>query len=80
MERKEIDANAFQHEPYLNEQIKQQGYKLSVAGYTALFPIGIYSRKVEKLEDLKDGAIVGVPNDPTNEGRALRVLESKGLI
>ena len=80
LERKEIDANAFQHEPYLNEQIKQHGYKISVAGYTALWPIGIYSRKVDKLEDLKEGAIVGVPNDPTNEGRALRVLENKGLI
>lgn len=45
LERKEIDANAFQHKPYLDEQVKQHGYKISVAGYTAVWPIGIYSRK-----------------------------------
>ncbi|MBC2886174.1 MetQ/NlpA family ABC transporter substrate-binding protein [Ochrobactrum sp. CM-21-5] len=80
LERKEIDANAFQHKPYLDEQIKQHGYKISVAGYTAVWPIGIYSRKVKNLEEVKEGAVIGVPNDPTNEGRALRVLEEKGLI
>lgn len=80
LERKEIDANAFQHEPYLNEQIKQHGYNLTVAGHTALWPIGIYSRKIKDLADIKEGATVGVPNDPTNEGRALRALEAKGLI
>lgn len=78
--RKEIDANAFQHKPYLDEQIKQHGYDISVAGYTAVWPIGIYSRKIKNLEELQDGAVIGVPNDPSNEGRALRVLEEKGLI
>ncbi len=80
LERKEIDANAFQHKPYLDEQIKQHGYKISVAGYTAVWPIGIYSRKIKSLDELKEGAVVGVPNDPSNEGRALRVLEASGLI
>lgn len=80
LERKEIDANAFQHKPYLDEQIKQHGYKISVAGYTAVWPIGIYSRKHKNIDELKEGASVGVPNDPSNEGRALRVLEEKGLI
>lgn len=80
LERKEVDANAFQHEPYLDEQIKQHGYKISIAGHTALWPIGIYSRKIKDLADIKDGAVIGVPNDPTNEGRALRALEAKGLI
>lgn len=80
LERKEIDANAFQHTPYLDAQIAQHGYKISVAGYTAVWPIGVYSRKVEKIEDLKEGAVIGVPNDPSNEGRALRVLEAQGII
>ena len=80
LERKEIDANAFQHKPYLDAQIQQHGYKISVAGYTSVFPIGIYSRKHKSLDELKEGAVVGVPNDPSNEGRALRVLEAKGLI
>lgn len=80
LERKEIDANAFQHKPYLDAQIQQHGYKIGIAGYTAVWPIGVYSRKVKSLGELKDGSVVGVPNDPSNEGRALRVLESQGVI
>lgn len=78
--RGEIDANAFQHEPYLENQIATQGYKIVVAGYTALWPVGLYSKKHKSLADLPDGAVIGVPNDPSNEGRALRVLEDAGLI
>ena len=73
LERKEIDANSFQHKPYLDAQVDQHGYKMSVAGYTAVWPIGVYSRKIKDLGELKEGAVVGVPNDPSNEGRALRV-------
>ncbi|ECD4520224.1 MetQ/NlpA family lipoprotein [Salmonella enterica subsp. enterica serovar Virchow] len=80
LERGEIDANAFQHEPYLENQIKSQGYKISIAGYTAVWPIGVYSKKVKSIGELADGASVGVPNDPSNEGRALRVLQDQGLI
>lgn len=80
LERKEIDANAFQHKPYLDAQIQQHGYKIGIAGYTAVWPIGVYSRKVKSLGELKEGSVVGVPNDPSNEGRALRVLESQGVI
>jgi len=76
----EIDANAFQHKPYLEEQINQRGYKLSVVGYTVLYPIGIYSHKIKDIKELNDGAKVGVPNDPTNEARALRLLASLNLI
>jgi len=76
----DIDANAFQHQPYLDEQISQRGYDLTIAGYSALFPIGIYSHKIKSLDELADGASVGVPNDPSNEGRALRVLAQHGLI
>lgn len=76
----DIDANAFQHKPYLDAQIEQRGYKLSIAGYTVLFPMGIYSHKIKDMKDLRDGAIVGVPNDPSNGGRALRLLNDMGLI
>ncbi|MET3590155.1 D-methionine transport system substrate-binding protein [Bartonella silvatica] len=76
----EIDANAFQHAPYLNEQMKQRGYKLSIVGYTFISPIGVYSHKIKDLKELHDGADVGIPNDPSNGGRALLLLNSLGLI
>ncbi len=80
LENGELDANAFQHKPYLDNQIKTRGYHIVPVGYTAVWPIGLYSRKHHSVADLPDGAVIGVPNDPSNEGRALRVLESQGLI
>lgn len=76
----EIDANAFQHGPYLDAQVEAQGYEITPAGFTALWPIGLYSRKHESVADLPEGATIGVPNDPSNEGRALRLLQDQGLI
>lgn len=76
----DLDANSFQHEPYLDAQIKDRGYKMANVGYTITFPMGIYSKKVKALDELKNGARVGVPNDPTNGGRALLVLQSQGLL
>ncbi|EJF76013.1 MULTISPECIES: MetQ/NlpA family ABC transporter substrate-binding protein [Bartonella] len=76
----EIDANAFQHTPYLNNQIEQRGYKLSVVGYTFLTPIGVYSHKIKDIKELQNRADVGIPNDPSNGGRALLLLNSLGLI
>lgn len=76
----DLDANSYQHKPYLDAQVKDRGYKLSAVGYTVNFPIGLYSKKVKKLEDLKEGAKFGIPNDPTNGGRVLLVLQDKGLI
>ncbi|AVT03031.1 metal ABC transporter substrate-binding protein [Paracidovorax avenae] len=76
----DLDANSYQHKPYLDAQVKDRGYKLVSAGYTVNFPIGLYSKKVKKLEDLKEGARFGIPNDPTNGGRVLLVLQDKGLI
>ncbi|KAB2893400.1 MAG: MetQ/NlpA family ABC transporter substrate-binding protein [Burkholderiaceae bacterium] len=76
----DLDANSYQHKPYLDAQIKDRGYKLVSVGYTVNFPIGLYSKKVKKLEDLKEGAKFGIPNDPTNGGRVLLVLQDKGLI
>lgn len=80
LERGEIDANAFQHQPYLDNQIKTQGYHIVAVGYTGVWPIGLYSKNHAKVADLPDGAVIGVPNDPSNEGRALRVLQNEGLI
>lgn len=76
----DLDANSYQHKPYLDAQVKDRGYKLVSVGYTVNFPIGLYSKKVKKLEDLKEGARFGIPNDPTNGGRVLLVLQDKGLI
>ena len=80
LERGEIDANAFQHQPYLDNQIKTQGYHIVRVGYTGVWPIGLYSKKYTKVADLPEGAVIGVPNDPSNEGRALRVLQNEGII
>ncbi|MBR9900809.1 MAG: MetQ/NlpA family ABC transporter substrate-binding protein [Rhodospirillales bacterium] len=76
----DLDANSFQHVPYLDNQIKDRGYELSVVGYNILTPMGIYSNKIKSLGELPEGAEVGIPNDPTNGGRALLVLQSHGLI
>lgn len=80
LERGEVDANAFQHKPYLDNQIQTQGYHITPVGYTAVWPIGLYSRKFKSVGDIAEGAVIGVPNDPSNEGRALRVLQAEGLI
>lgn len=76
----DLDANSYQHKPFLDQQVKDRGYKLVVAAYTVNFPIGIYSHKVRSLKDLKEGARVGIPNDPTNGGRVLLMLRDQGLI
>jgi len=76
----DLDANSYQHKPYLDQQIKDRGYKLVSVGYTVNYPIGLYSKKVKNLTDLKEGAKFGIPNDPTNGGRVLLVLQDKGLI
>lgn len=76
----EIDANYFQHVPYLDEFNETRGTHLvSVAG-VHVEPMGIYAGKSDSLENLPDGASVAVPNDATNEGRALLLLEAQGLI
>ena len=76
----DLDANSYQHKPYLDQQVKDRGYRIVPVGYTVNFPIGIYSRKVKSLAELKEGSRVGIPNDPTNGGRVLLVFEDKGLI
>jgi D-methionine transport system substrate-binding protein len=76
----DLDANSYQHKPFLDQQIKDRGYKFVNVGYTVNFPIGLYSKKVKSLAELKEGAKFGIPNDPTNGGRVLLVLQDKGLI
>ncbi|WP_018607234.1 MetQ/NlpA family ABC transporter substrate-binding protein [Uliginosibacterium gangwonense] len=76
----DLDANSYQHLPFLQQQIKDRGYKFASVGTTVAYPIGIYSHKVKSLADLKEGARVGIPNDPTNGGRVLLLLQTKGLI
>jgi D-methionine transport system substrate-binding protein len=76
----DLDANSYQHKPFLDQQVKDRGYKISSVGYTVNFPIGIYSKKIKSLKDLKEGARFGLPNDPTNGGRALLLLQDQGLI
>jgi D-methionine transport system substrate-binding protein len=80
LERGEIDANAFQHQPYLDNQVKQHGYHIVRVGYTGVWPIGLYTKKYKTVSEVPEGAVIGVPNDPSNEGRALRVLQNEGLI
>jgi len=76
----DLDANSFQHQPYLDSQIKQRGYKIVNAGLTYISPLGVYSKKLKSLKDLPQGAKVAVPNDPSNENRALLLLQSQGVI
>ncbi|MBP2305862.1 metal ABC transporter substrate-binding protein [Azospirillum melinis] len=76
----DLQANAFQHIPFLRDQIAQRGYKLAVVGNTYLSPIAFYSKTYKSLKDLPNGARVGVPDDPSNESRALIVLRDEGLL
>ncbi|BCQ45172.1 hypothetical protein ERHA55_26990 [Erwinia rhapontici] len=76
----EVDANAFQHQPFLDNQIKVNHYDVVRVGDTAVWPIGLYSKKVKSLSELKDGAVIGVPNDPANEARGLNLLQREGVI
>ncbi len=75
----DLDANSYQHLPYLEAQIKDRGYKFANVGTTITFPMGAYSKKVKSLAELETGARVGIPNDPTNGGRALLLLQAQGL-
>jgi D-methionine transport system substrate-binding protein len=76
----DIDANAFQHVPFLNAQIAAHGYKLVPVANTFVFPVALYSSKITKLSQITDGAKIAIPNDPSNEARALLLLQRAGLI
>jgi len=75
-----LDANAFQHVPYLDEFNKTNGTHIVKLADTINYPIGVYSKKIKDLSELKDGDTLGLPNDPTNGARALILFQSAGLI
>lgn len=77
---KHIDANFFQHQPYLDSFNKEHGTKLVSVGLVHVEPFGAYSQKVKNVKDLKDGAKVALPNDPSNGARALLLMQKAGLI
>lgn len=77
----DLDANAFQHKPYLDKDSESKGLKnLVIVGNTFVYPLAGYSKKIKNISELKDGATVAVPNDPSNLARALILLEKQGLI
>lgn len=75
-----IDVNFFQHLPYLNSFQKDRPLGIVAGAKVHVEPIGVYSKRVSKLRDLKSGATIALPNDPSNSGRALKLLERSGLI
>lgn len=76
----DLDANSFQHPPFLAAQVAARHYKFAQVGRTVLFPIGYYSKKYKNIKDLPEGALISLGNDPANEARSLILLESAGLI
>lgn len=80
LDAKDLDANYFQHKPYLDDFVAQKGVKLGSMGPVHYEPFGIYAGRTKDLAKLPQGAIIAVPNDATNEGRALLLMQDKGLI
>lgn len=76
----ELDANYFQHRPYLEEFTKDHGINLVEVAAVHIEPMGVYSKQIKKINELKDGAVIAIPNDPTNGGRALLLLNKAGVI
>ncbi|HEY1013925.1 MAG TPA: MetQ/NlpA family ABC transporter substrate-binding protein [Herpetosiphonaceae bacterium] len=76
----QIDANFFQHVPYLEQFASDRKLDLASVGAVHIEPLGIYSKKITALDAVPDGAVVAIPNDPTNAGRALQLLAANGLI
>jgi len=77
---KEVDANFYQHSPYLEKFVADRGLTLTSVAAIHIEPMGIYSKKIQKLAELKEGGQVAIPNDPSNGGRALLILEKAGLL
>ncbi|MEU7641567.1 MetQ/NlpA family ABC transporter substrate-binding protein [Streptomyces sp. NPDC039016] len=76
----QVDANFFQHKPFLDTYNKENGTQIVPVVNVEIEPLGVYSKKIHKLSDLKGGSTVSVPNDPSNEGRALKLLADNGVI
>ena len=80
LEEKEVDANFFQHAPFMEEQIAEFNYPIVCYAKIHLEPMGLYSTKIHSLSDLKEKDTVAIPNDPTNEYRALSLLQTEKMI
>lgn len=80
LQDKDLDANFFQHVPYLENMRKEKKLDIVPLVKVHLLPIGIYSQKIKSLGDVKKGAVIAVPNDPTNGSRAYKLLEREGLL
>ena len=77
---KDLDANAFQTVPYLEQESKDRGYKMAIIGNTFVWPIAAYSKKIKNISELADGATVAIPNNASNTARALLLLQAHGVI
>jgi len=75
-----LDLNIYQHQPFLDASIEAKGYPIKAVGKTFIYPMGVYSSKIKSLTELKANATIAIPNDPSNETRALRLLEQAKLI
>ncbi|EAJ9403907.1 MetQ/NlpA family ABC transporter substrate-binding protein [Campylobacter jejuni] len=80
LEEKELDANLYQHKPFLEEYNLKKGSNLIATTPVLIAPVGVYSKKIKNLENLKEGAKIAIPNDATNESRALDLLAKANLI
>lgn len=76
----DIDLNGFQHRIYFADELESRGYKLTNIANTFVVPLNLYSTKIRTLDEIKDGDVIAIPNDPTNGGRAIKVLATSGLI
>jgi ABC-type metal ion transport system substrate-binding protein len=80
LEAGDLDANYFQHQPYLNAQVAEYGYDFFAFAGIHIEPLAVYSDKLDSLDGVKDGDKIGVSNDPANQARGLRLLEKAGVI
>ncbi|NNM73153.1 MetQ/NlpA family ABC transporter substrate-binding protein [Enterovirga aerilata] len=76
----ELEANSFQHTPYLDNQKADRGFRIEAVGLTVNFPMGVYSKKHKSFDAVPQGGSIAIPNDPTNGGRALLLLQDKGVL
>ena len=80
LQEKQLDANYFQHIPYLDEEKAAKGYEFTALAPVHIEPLGLYSETVKSLAEVPAGGVVGIPNDPSNSGRALNLLATNGLL
>ncbi len=80
LDDRSLDANIYQHRPYLEQSMRVKGYPFEVIGKSFIYPVGLYSSKYHSLKALPVGALIAIPNDPSNEERALRLLADHHLI